>query len=153
MSENTQRFILQASKLIEANNSLLQSNSLGPSLWGDVPDLDITAGPELSQHLSILALANIILSVQNLQLKEDLNLATVQYRQLVQAQKDEGLISEHEAAARRIRRSKEALDRNHVCVVNSCGRRYSSESALNQHMRIKHVDFYEAIKRKAMKLN
>ena len=46
---------------------------------------------------------------------------------------------------RRKRRTAGEIYRHHTCVVQSCQKSYGSEGSLNQHLRLKHPEVYEAM--------
>lgn len=47
---------------------------------------------------------------------------------------------------RRKRRLKTEIERNYKCVVPGCPKAYGSENSLNQHLKLKHIDFWNKIK-------
>lgn len=145
--------IVTLSKIFSQNIDLLEELNLHPSILKDIPEL-CYEDPPRSEDLTKLALVNLLLSARNKKLKEEMNTITSKYRQLVAVQKEELTDpSLNELLHKRIRRSKEVLDRNYVCRVDKCGRRYSSENALNQHLKNKHQQLYEQLKRKTANPN
>jgi hypothetical protein len=53
---------------------------------------------------------------------------------------------------RRKRKKKSEVERNFACNIDNCQRSYGSENSLNQHMKIKHPDFWMRIKEKEQNL-
>lgn len=50
--------------------------------------------------------------------------------------------------SKRIRKKKEDISRAFICMVRDCGRAYGSENSLNQHIKIKHEEFYNLMREK-----
>ena len=53
---------------------------------------------------------------------------------------------------KRKRKTKDEVERNFKCNLDSCGKSYGSENSLNQHMKLKHPDFWSRIKEKEQSL-
>jgi hypothetical protein len=53
---------------------------------------------------------------------------------------------------RRKRKKKSEIERNFACNIDNCQRSYGSENSLNQHMKIKHPDFWMRVKEKEQNL-
>ena len=49
---------------------------------------------------------------------------------------------------KRKRKTKDQVERTFCCNIESCGKSYGSENSLNQHMKLKHPDFWNKIKEK-----
>ena len=43
--------------------------------------------------------------------------------------------------------------RNFQCMVSSCGKSYGSENSLNQHVKLKHKDFWVSLRNREMHMN
>jgi regulator of replication initiation timing len=44
--------------------------------------------------------------------------------------------------AKRLRKKKHEIERNFRCTVNGCNKSYGSENSLNQHIKLKHKEFW-----------
>jgi septal ring factor EnvC (AmiA/AmiB activator) len=53
---------------------------------------------------------------------------------------------------KRKRKKKNEVERNYSCHIDGCQKSYGSENSLNQHMKIKHPDFWNRIKEKEQNL-
>ena len=53
---------------------------------------------------------------------------------------------------KRKRKKKNEVDRNYKCNIEGCQKSYGSENSLNQHMKIKHPNFWVRIKEKEQNL-
>lgn len=53
---------------------------------------------------------------------------------------------------KRKRKTKDEVERNFKCNLDSCGKSYGSENSLNQHMKLKHPEFWNKIKEKEQSL-
>lgn len=53
---------------------------------------------------------------------------------------------------KRKRKTKDQVERNFCCNIGQCGKSYGSENSLNQHMKLKHPDFWNKIKEKEQSL-
>lgn len=51
-------------------------------------------------------------------------------------------------AKKRIRKKKDDVSREFRCVVEGCRKAYGSENSLNQHIKLKHKDFWKMLKEK-----
>ena len=51
------------------------------------------------------------------------------------------------------RRLKTEIERNYRCVVPGCPKAYGSENSLNQHLKLKHLDFWNKIKNSPINYN
>ena len=49
---------------------------------------------------------------------------------------------------KRKRKTKDQVERNFKCNINGCNKSYGSENSLNQHMKLKHPEFWAKIKEK-----
>ena len=49
---------------------------------------------------------------------------------------------------KRKRKTKDQVERNFKCNINGCTKSYGSENSLNQHMKLKHPEFWAKIKEK-----
>ena len=54
---------------------------------------------------------------------------------------------------RRKRKLKCEVSRNFVCIVNGCEKAYGSENSLNQHIKLKHLEFWKSLKEKRMRIS
>jgi len=55
--------------------------------------------------------------------------------------------SEDSAKKKRTRKRKEEVERAFECPVGGCGKAYGSENSLNQHLKIKHQEYWEKLKK------
>lgn len=53
---------------------------------------------------------------------------------------------------KRKRKKKNEVERNYSCHIDGCQKSYGSENSLNQHMKIKHPEFWHRIKEKEQNL-
>lgn len=53
---------------------------------------------------------------------------------------------------KRKRKTKDQVERNFSCNIDSCAKSYGSENSLNQHMKLKHTEFWMRIKEKEQSL-
>lgn len=53
---------------------------------------------------------------------------------------------------KRKRKKKHEVERNYSCHIDGCQKSYGSENSLNQHMKIKHPEFWNRIKEKEQNL-
>lgn len=53
---------------------------------------------------------------------------------------------------KRNRKKKSEVERNFICNIDGCQKSYGSENSLNQHMKIKHPEFWHRIKEKEQNL-
>ena len=53
---------------------------------------------------------------------------------------------------KRKRKKKDQVMRNYHCKIGECGKSYGTENSLNQHMKLKHIDFWNKIKEKEKSL-
>lgn len=103
---------------------------------------------------STLFMVNIVLSTKLRKLKEELSYlkdCLNQYRkhgvpQRIQKSKPEG------QKRKRKRKKKSEVIRKFDCCVDNCLKSYGSENSLNQHMKIKHPEFWNMIKKKEANL-
>lgn len=49
---------------------------------------------------------------------------------------------------KRKRKTKDQVERNYKCNIDNCVKSYGSENSLNQHMKLKHPEFWAKIKEK-----
>ena len=49
---------------------------------------------------------------------------------------------------KRKRKTKDQVERNFCCNIKSCGKSYGSENSLNQHIKLKHPEYWNKIKEK-----
>lgn len=54
---------------------------------------------------------------------------------------------------KRKRKKKDEIKRNFVCKIEYCDKSYGSENSLNQHIKLKHKEFWENLKNKEMNVN
>lgn len=54
---------------------------------------------------------------------------------------------------RRKRKLKCEVDRNFVCIVDGCEKAYGSENSLNQHIKLKHLEFWRSLKEKRLRIS
>jgi hypothetical protein len=53
---------------------------------------------------------------------------------------------------KRKRKKKDEVSRKYFCKIGECGKSYGTENSLNQHMKLKHIDFWNKIKEKEKSL-
>ena len=53
---------------------------------------------------------------------------------------------------KRKRKTKDQVERNFSCNIDNCTKSYGSENSLNQHMKLKHTEFWMRIKEKEQSL-
>ena len=53
---------------------------------------------------------------------------------------------------KRKRKKKDAVARKFFCKIGECGKSYGTENSLNQHMKLKHINFWNKIKEKEKSL-
>ena len=53
---------------------------------------------------------------------------------------------------KRKRKKKDEVTRKFFCKIGDCGKSYGTENSLNQHMKLKHIDFWNKIKEKEKSL-
>ena len=71
-------------------------------------------------------------------------LALIEKEHLQLEQRYTTLRQEHEEKKKRHRRTASEIARNFRCPVDPCGKSYGSEGSLLQHIKLKHVSFYNS---------
>lgn len=54
---------------------------------------------------------------------------------------------------KRKRKKKDEINRNFVCKIEYCDKSYGSENSLNQHIKLKHKEFWDNLKTKEINVN
>lgn len=98
---------------------------------------------------STLFLVNIVLTTKVKKLQEeirDLNDKIQKYE--TQAYSGNMPFNGGMSKKKRKRKTKDQVERNFKCNIGDCSKSYGSENSLNQHMKLKHPEFWAKIKEK-----
>ena len=106
---------------------------------------------------STLFMVNIVLNTKMKRLIQEIEILKDTLQRL-QIQKATGNLYPHRdqeiqlPKPRRKRKKKSEVERNFSCNIDNCQKSYGSENSLNQHMKIKHPEFWRIIKEQEQSL-
>ena len=102
---------------------------------------------------STLFLVNIVLTTKVKKLQEEIETLRTKLKRY---ESGEGLsylgFDTNVAKQKRKRKKKDQVMRNYHCKIGDCGKSYGTENSLNQHMKLKHIEFWNKIKEKEKSL-
>ena len=98
---------------------------------------------------STLFLVNIVLTTKVKKLQEEIK----ELNEKIQKYELQGLsgnvaFNNELGKRKRKRKTKDQVERNYKCNIDNCTKSYGSENSLNQHMKLKHPEFWAKIKEK-----
>lgn len=102
---------------------------------------------------STLFLVNIVLTTKVKKLQEEIEGLK---KKLKKIESGDGLnflgFDSKVTKQKRKRKKKDQVKRDFHCKINKCGKSYGTENSLNQHMKLKHISFWNKIKEKEKSL-
>ena len=99
-------------------------------------------------------ITNIVLTTRVKKLVEENEKLKIDYKNSkINSQLDPNYNEQGIKRMKRKRRLKEQVNRNFKCVVSNCNKAYGSENSLNQHIKLKHFEFWNKIKNANKKNN
>ena len=100
----------------------------------------------LNINIKTYFLTNIVLSsrYKNLLTQNDILKKNIKEKNLVMPFNNN--ISYNFSIKKRKRKRKNEVDRNFKCVIPGCDKAYGSENSLNQHIKLKHQEFWNRLK-------
>lgn len=97
---------------------------------------------------STLFLVNIVLTTKVKKLQEEIG----DLKERIQKYETKGVgninFGSDLGKKKRKRKTKDQVERNFRCNIGTCNKSYGSENSLNQHMKLKHPEFWAKIKEK-----
>lgn len=102
---------------------------------------------------STLFLVNIVLTTKVKKLQEEIDGLK---KKLNKFESGEGInflgFDAKVTKQKRKRKKKDQVKRDFHCKIDNCGKSYGTENSLNQHMKLKHIEFWNKIKEKEKSL-
>lgn len=141
--------IVSSFQLGEQNIQLLKElrkSGLWPNRTEDVKNSRID-----QEMKSTLFMINIVLNTKIKRLQEELEdlkdtLKRFKTQKTIKTVSSNSKYKSDGPKPKRKRKKKSEVERNYACNIDNCDKSYGSENSLNQHMKIKHPEFWMRIK-------
>jgi hypothetical protein len=102
---------------------------------------------------STLFLVNIVLTTKVKKLQEEKDSLRTKLKRFESGQGLNYLgYDQNITKQKRKRKKKDQVKRDYHCKIGDCGKSYGTENSLNQHMKLKHIGFWNKIKEKEKSL-